>query len=113
MVNNSSEHLDILFHALADATRRGILSRLANGVMSVKELAEPFDMSAPAITKHLKVLEKAGLLKRAVEGRVHRCYLVPEAINDAARWIEYYQEFWNNKLDSLDQYLKNQPTRRD
>ena len=107
MVNNSNEHLDVLFHALADATRRGMLSRLADGEMSVKELAEPFDMSAPAISKHLKVLEKAGLLRREVEGRVHRCYLVPEAMSDAARWIAFYEQFWNNKLDSLDHYLKN------
>jgi DNA-binding transcriptional ArsR family regulator len=106
MVNNS-EHLDVLFHALADATRRGMLSRLADGEMSVKELAEPFDMSAPAISKHLKVLEKAGLLRREVEGRVHRCYLVPEAMSDAARWIAFYEQFWNSKLDSLDHYLKN------
>jgi DNA-binding transcriptional ArsR family regulator len=112
MVNNSTERLDVLFHALADATRRGMLARLADGVMSVKELAEPFDMSAPAITKHLKVLEKAGLLRREIEGRVHRCYLVPEAMDDAAGWIAYYQQFWNNKLDSLDQYLKNKETRQ-
>ena len=110
MVNNSDEHLDVLFHALADKTRRGIVSRLADGEMSVKELAEPFEMSAPAISKHLKVLEKAledGHFEVIMEGRVHRCYLVPEAISDAARWIAFYEQFWNSKLDSLDHYLKN------
>ncbi len=106
MVNNSSAHLDILFHALADATRREMLARLATGEMSVKELARPFDMSAPAISKHLRVLEKAGLLRREIQGRVHRCHLVPEPMNEAAEWIAFYERFWNNQLDSLDQYLK-------
>ena len=69
------------------------------------ELAEPFDISKPAITKHLKVLEKAGLLRRQIIGRVHRCRLEPQPLNEAAQWIAFYEKFWNKKLDALDIYL--------
>lgn len=69
------------------------------------ELATPFKMSKPAITKHLKVLEKAGLLRRKIEGRVHRCRLVPQPLSEAAQWITFYEQFWNEKLDALDKYL--------
>ena len=73
--------------------------------MSVTDLAEPFNISKPAITKHLKVLEKAGLLKRQIDGRIHRCQLAPKPLNEAAQWIAFYEKFWNTKLDALDMYL--------
>ncbi len=69
------------------------------------ELAKPFDISKPAITKHLKVLEKAGLLRRQIIGRVHRCRLVPQSMNEVAEWITFYEKFWNTQLDTLDTYL--------
>jgi len=105
MVNYSAQQLDIIFSALSDSTRRAMLLRLCDGEMSVMELAKPFDISKPAITKHLKVLEKAGLLRRQVIGRVHRCRLVPQPLNEAAEWIAFYEKFWNTKLDALDSYL--------
>lgn len=105
MVNYSAQQLDIIFSALSDSTRRAMLLRLCDGEMSVMELAKPFNISKPAITKHLKVLEKAGLLRRQVIGRVHRCRLVPQPLNEAAEWIAFYEKFWNTKLDALDSYL--------
>ena len=108
MVNYRDETLDTLFSALSDSTRRAMLKRLANGEMSVMDLAEPFDISKPAVTKHLKVLEKAGLLKRRVDGRIHHCRLVAEPLTDVAQWITFYEQFWNKKFDALDAYLKKE-----
>jgi DNA-binding transcriptional ArsR family regulator len=82
-----------------------MLQRLTGGEMSVMELAAPFKISKPAITKHLKVLEKAGLLRRQIIGRIHHCYLVPEPLSEAAKWIIFYEGFWNKKFDALDKYL--------
>ena len=82
-----------------------MLLRLTKGEMSVMELAEPFVISKPAITKHLKVLENAGLLRRQIDGRVHRCRLVPQPLSEAAKWIAFYENFWNMKFDALDRYL--------
>lgn len=104
MVNNS-EHLNFVFSALSDPTRREMLARLSTGVMTVKELAEPFEMSSPAITKHLRVLEKAGLLRREKQGRVHHCYLIPGPLKEASEWVAYYQKFWQKQFDSLEKYL--------
>ncbi len=97
--------LDKTFSALADPTRRAILSRLARGESSVGELAAPFDMSWPAISKHLRVLEGAGLMKREKDGRVHRCRLEPGPMKDAAEWIAFYRQFWEGQLDALADYL--------
>lgn len=105
MVNYSPAQLDIIFSALSDSTRRAMLHRLSEGEMSVMELAVPFKMSKPAITKHLKVLEKAGLLRRQIVGRVHRCRLVPQPLSEAAQWITFYEKFWVAKFDALDKYL--------
>ena len=105
MVNISAAKLDVIFSALSDATRRAILQRLTKGDMSVMELAEPFDISKPAVTKHLKVLENAGLLRRQIIGRIHRCRLVPQPLSEAAKWIAFYESFWNTKFDALDKYL--------
>lgn len=112
MVNYSYSSLDRTFAALADPTRRAILARLARGEASVTELAEPFNISLPAISKHLRVLEKAGLLAREREGRVHHCRLVAEPMKDAAEWIAFYQRFWEGQFDALADYL-NESTKKE
>ena len=106
MVNNQ-QALDSTFAALSHATRRGILARLAMGEASVTELAQPYDMSLPAVSKHLRVLESAGLVARSKNGRVHRCRLEAAPMKSAAAWIEYYRQFWETQLDSLQRYLEN------
>ena len=103
---NYSEPLDATFAALADGTRRAILARLALGETSVTELARPFSMSLPAVSKHLRVLEKAGLLNREKDGRVHRCQIEAAPMKAASDWIARYQNFWEERLDALDRYLK-------
>ena len=104
MVNDSTG-LDSTFAALSDATRRGILARLASGEASVSELATPYDMSLPAVSKHLRVLESAGLVTRSKQGRVQRCRLEAATMRSAADWIEHYRRFWEAQLDSLQRYL--------
>jgi DNA-binding transcriptional ArsR family regulator len=104
----SSRTLDRTFAALSHSTRRAILARLAEGETTVGELARPFRMSRPAISKHLRVLERAGLVQRQREGRVSRCELDAEPMRDAAQWIERYREFWGDRLDSLARYLERQ-----
>jgi len=106
MVNYSSAPLDATFGALADPTRRAILARLARGEAMVTELAEPFRVSLPAISKHLRVLESAGLLEREIDGRVHRCRLAVEPMKNAAAWIEQYRVFWESQLGALEKYLE-------
>lgn len=101
-----SQRLDRTFGALADDTRRAILARLARGDTTVGELAEPFRMSRPAISKHLRVLERAGLVRRTREGRVNRCRLDAGAMREAAEWVERYREFWTGQLDALANYLE-------
>lgn len=81
------------------------MARLARGEASVTELAAPFEMSLPAVSKHLVVLEKAGLLRRRIDGRVHYCSLSPQALEDASDWMAFYQQFWKRRLDSLAQWL--------
>jgi DNA-binding transcriptional ArsR family regulator len=106
MVNYSTAALDSTFSALSDATRRGILAKLAQGETSVSDLAAPYKMSLPAVSKHLRVLEDAGLVTRHKDGRVHRCRLVAEPMKTAAEWIEYYRQFWEQQFDSLARYLE-------
>jgi len=106
MVNYSQTALDSTFAALSDATRRGILARLAQGETSVSELAVPYEMSLPAVSKHLRVLEQAGLVSRQKDGRVHRCRLLAEPMKDASEWIERYRQFWDAQFDSLARYLE-------
>lgn len=106
MVNYYPATLDATFSALADPTRRAILAKLAQGESSVSTLAEPFDVSLPAISKHLRVLESAGLVARKKDGRVHRCRLIAEPMKEAAAWIEHYRCFWEAQLDALSQYLE-------
>ncbi len=106
----SDKDLDCIFRALADPTRREILSRLADGSAMVTELAEPFDMSLPAVGKHLKVLEQAGLVKRTVNGRVHRCSLNATPLKDATQWLAHYEKFWDETLDALIDYVEDDST---
>jgi DNA-binding transcriptional ArsR family regulator len=98
--------LTVTFSALADPTRRAILARLASGEASVTELAEPFDMSMPAISKHLKVLEHAGLVARGREAQWRPCRLEAGPLKDIAHWVEHYRHFWEQSFDRLDQYLQ-------
>jgi DNA-binding transcriptional ArsR family regulator len=106
MVTFSAARLDRTFAALADPTRRAILARLADGDASVKELAAPFRISRPAISKHLRVLERAGLVHRTKDGRVSRCELDARPIKEAAEWVERYRRFWQLQLDALTHYLE-------
>ncbi|HWL94330.1 MAG TPA: metalloregulator ArsR/SmtB family transcription factor [Phycisphaerae bacterium] len=98
--------LDATFAALADPTRRAIVARLARGDASVTELARPFKMSLPAVSKHLRVLERAKLLRQAREGRMRRCRLDAQPLKTAAGWIERYHAYWTNQLDSLAAFLE-------
>ena len=102
----TADRLSATFAALADPTRRAILARLALGETSVTELAKPFDMSAPAVSKHLKVLERAGLIARGREAQWRPCRLDAGPLKDAAEWLERYRKFWEQSLDRLDDYLK-------
>ena len=107
--------LDQTFAALADPTRRAILARLARGEATVNELAEPFDISLPAISRHLKVLEGARLIVRERDRQFQRCRLAPSGLRDAAEWIEFYRDFWTQSLDRLEAHLakeKRNGTRR-
>jgi DNA-binding transcriptional ArsR family regulator len=105
MVNNSKK-LDSVFAALSDPTRRAILSQLAASDSTVTDLAKPHNMSLPAVSKHLTVLERAGLIRREKNGRVHRMKLRAEAMKDAAAWIAFYSKFWTEKLDALANYIE-------
>jgi DNA-binding transcriptional ArsR family regulator len=102
----SSQRLDRTFGALADETRRAILGRLAQGDATVGELARPFRVSRPAISKHLRVLERAGLVQRAREGRISRCELDAGAMREAAEWVDRYRAFWEGRLDALSRYIE-------
>jgi DNA-binding transcriptional ArsR family regulator len=99
------DHLSITFAALADPTRRAILARLASGETSVTELAEPFQMSLPAVTKHLKVLERAGLISRGRQAQWRPCKLEAQPLRDATGWMEQYRQFWDERIDRLENYL--------
>jgi DNA-binding transcriptional ArsR family regulator len=98
--------LDQTFAALADPTRRAILARLATGEATVNELAAPFDISLPAISRHLKVLEQASLIDRARDGQFRRCRLNAARLAEAAEWLSFYQRFWSGSFDRLDSYFK-------
>ncbi|WP_455375635.1 ArsR/SmtB family transcription factor [Kaarinaea lacus] len=105
MVKYNNELLDATFGALSDPTRRAILARLSRGEAQVSELAEPFGMSLPAVSKHLRVLEKAKLITRQIDGRVHRLRINPKPLQSAQNWIEHYEKFWKQQLSSLETYL--------
>jgi len=108
MVNNQSQRLDDVFSALSDRTRRDMLRSLATGERSVGELAAPFDMTLAAASKHIKVLEHAGLVRRTVQGRTHLCRLEAQPLHTGLEWLRYYEQFWNQRLDALDAALRNE-----
>ena len=110
MVTNP-DALDRVFAALADPTRRAILDRLAGGEVTVGELAEPFAMSRPAVSKHLDVLERAGLVHRIPDGRVNRCRLDGQPMRDAVEWMERYRAYWDDQLDRLARFLEPETDR--
>jgi DNA-binding transcriptional ArsR family regulator len=101
-----ADRLSATFAALADPTRRAILARLASGETSVTELAQPFDMSLPAVSKHLKVLERAGLILRGREAQWRPCRIEPRALKEVDDWLERYRRFWEQSFDRLDEYLR-------
>jgi DNA-binding transcriptional ArsR family regulator len=108
MVHHAMPHdrLTTTFAALADPTRRAILARLVSGEATVTALAEPFEMSLPAISKHLKVLERAGLIARGREAQWRPCRLTADPLKDAADWLEHYREFWEQSFDRLEAHLR-------
>ena len=106
-MSTSEEQLDHVFHALSDRTRRAMLARLSQGPAKVTELAEPFHMSLPAVSKHLKVLERADLVQRRVDGRVHRCSLGARPLKDVDGWLDDYRAFWQGTLDSLAHFVED------
>jgi DNA-binding transcriptional ArsR family regulator len=101
-----------VFHALAHDARRAMLARLAAGDLTVGQLAEPFTMSLEAASKHVKVLERAGLVRRVVEGRRHICRLSPKPLASAYSWIRFYERFWNARLDALEELLAQAPKKK-
>lgn len=104
--NSGAPDLNVTFAALADPTRRAILARLASGEATVSELAEPFDMSGPAISRHLRVLERAGLISRGRHAQWRPCQLKAQPLKAAADWLESYRRFWEESFDRLDDYLR-------
>jgi len=103
----ATDQLSVVFAALADPTRRAILARLAEGPATVNEIAEPFDMTLPAISKHLKVLERAGLISRSRQAQWRPCTLEAEPLREATEWMGRYRQFWDESFDRLDAHLKS------
>jgi DNA-binding transcriptional ArsR family regulator len=112
MVELQTPPLDTVFHALGDATRRRMLSDLAEGERTVGQLAKPFAMSLAAASKHIKVLESAGLIRREVRGRTHLCRLDPGPLASAHQWLGFYERFWAGRLDVLERLLRSEDERR-
>lgn len=112
MVELNSSRLDGIYRALGDATRRQMLRELAKGERSVGQLAEPFDISLAAASKHIKSLENAGLVSREVRGRTHLCRLEPGPLASAHGWLDFYATFWTQRLDGLDRLLRQDDTRK-
>jgi DNA-binding transcriptional ArsR family regulator len=106
----NADNLDAIFGALADPTRRAILARLAAGEVTVNELAEPFAMTQPAVSKHLKVLERAGLIARGRDAQRRPCRLHPETLKTVADWVSHYEHFWTESFARLDEYLRTLKT---
>jgi len=112
MVELFAPELDTVFHALGDATRRKMLAELAGGERTVSQLAEPFAMSLAAASKHIKVLENAGLIRREVQGRTHFCRLEPGPLASAHEWLSFYERFWTGRLDILERLLREDDARK-
>ena len=105
MVERSADSLSLVFRALGDPTRRAMVQRLSGGERTVGELAEPFRMSLAAASKHVRVLERAGLVRRRVQGRLHRCRLEADRLAEAQAWLARYERFWDERLDALEALL--------
>jgi DNA-binding transcriptional ArsR family regulator len=112
MVELEASQLGDIFHALSDATRRRMLRELAGGERTVSQLAEPFTISLAAASKHIKVLESAGLIQREVRGRAHLCRLDPGPLETAHEWLSFYERFWTARLDILDRLLREEDEQR-
>lgn len=112
MVELNTSQLDIVFHALGDGTRRRMLASLADGERTVGQLAEPFDISLAAASKHIKALEHAGLIRREVRGRVHLCRLEAAPLANALDWLRHYERFWTGRLDALEHLLRAEQARK-
>lgn len=108
----SELRLDLVFSALGDRTRRTLLAQLARGPAMITELAEPFGISLPAVSRHIRVLERAELVERSVEGRVHRCSLRAESLEKAEKWLAQYREFWIGTLDALARHIQTPDSKR-
>ncbi|MEM7446248.1 MAG: metalloregulator ArsR/SmtB family transcription factor [Pseudomonadota bacterium] len=102
------DRLDLILRALADRTRRALLARLAEGPARITDLAEPFDMSLVAVSKHLKVLERAELIERDIEGRVHQCSFQAAPLREVERWLDHYRVFWHGTLDALANHVEDE-----
>lgn len=110
MVNNVRPDLDTVFAALSDSTRRGMIQRLSRGSATIGELGRPYAISKPAVTKHVKTLERAGLIHRERDGRVHHCSLDASTLRQAEEWIERHREFWERSLDALARFVEESPS---
>jgi DNA-binding transcriptional ArsR family regulator len=110
--NDAEDRLDLLFRALGDRTRRALLARLAEKPAMITELAEPFAMSLPAVSRHIRVLERARLVVRQVDGRVHHCALDPTPLQTAEAWLSHYRQFWEGQLAALARYVENDDTKK-
>ena len=112
MSKAAGQALDLAFSALADPSRRAIVARLADSELTVGEIARPLPMSLPAVSKHLAILERAGLVARRKQGRVHHLRLVPGGLTPAEEWIAQHRAFWESRFDSLERYLRDEPGRQ-
>ena len=112
MVEHHTPHLDTVFHALGDATRRRMLRELAGGERTVGQLAELFAMSLAAASKHVRALENAGLIRREIRGRTHLCRLDPGPLASAHQWLSFYERFWTERLDALERLLREEDSRQ-
>ncbi len=110
MVDKRSERLDALFRALSDPTRRAMLESLSEQPCSVGELAAPFDISLAGASKHIQVLERAGLVRREISGRVHTCHLEAQPMHAGAEWLRHYERWWNRRIDALESLLQAEGT---
>ena len=108
---HKTEILDVVFGAVADATRRSILDRLRDGALTVTELANPYAMSLNAVSKHIKTLERAGLIRREIRGREHSCGLDAARFEEAMNWMSYYSRFWSDRMDALEKHLTDKRKR--
>jgi DNA-binding transcriptional ArsR family regulator len=112
MVELQTQQMNSIFHALGDATRRQMIRDLADGERSVSDLAEPFSISLAAASKHIKVLENAGLIRREVRGRTHVCWLEPGPLASVHEWLGFYERFWTERLDVLERLLNEEDARK-